>query len=114
MAGEVDVQASRAGADGCARAHGAHVVGLGGIIILDQMIEETPLPNDRPGGVNFHQRVHLPAGGGRGGRVGTGGNQLVIGQVLVGDIKNGIGVELLVENAGEIVVRIVGRAGLGV
>ena len=65
-----------AGADGCARAHGAHIVGLGGVIVLDQMVEETPLPNDRPGGVSLHHRVHLPAWGGRGGRVGTGSYSL--------------------------------------
>ena len=109
--GQVDVQLVRVAGDRFPR---AHVVRLCGVVILDHVIEEAPLPDDRAAGVHLDDRVHLGARGGRGRRVGPGGDQLRVGEVLVGNVERGVGFELRVVDPREIVVRVICGTGFEV
>jgi len=104
VAGQIDVKSSRVVGYGFAA---ARVIRFGRVKVLDHVVEEAPFPDDGATRIHLHDRIHLRPGGGRPGRIGTGGDQLGVGQVLVGDVERGVGIELRVENPGEIVVRMI-------
>ena len=104
VAGQVDVEPVRVVGDGFAR---SDMVRLGRVEVLDQVVEEAPFPDDGATRIHLHDRIHLRPGGGRLGRIGPGGDQLGVGQVLVGNVERGVCIELRVENPGEIVVRMI-------
>jgi len=105
---QVEIQLVRVVGDRVPR---AHVVRLRRVIVLDYVIEEGPFPDDGPAGIDLHNRVHLRPGRRRPRRVRPRGDQLVVGQVLVGNVQRGVGVQLGIEDPREVVVRVVGRAG---
>ena len=87
MARQVDVQLARVVGRGLAR---ADVVRLAGVVVLDEVVEEVPFPDDGAALVDFGDRIQLAAGGGRRGGIGSGGDQLGVGIVLVGDVDRGV------------------------
>ena len=103
-AGQVQVEAARIISDGLAC---AHIVGLGGIHILDAVVEEPPLPDDVALHIHFHQRIHLRAVVWPVLRVGTGSNGLLLSDGAVGNEHRGRRIQLLVEDADGVMVRVI-------